>query len=261
MKEQASTAPGTTSLHQNASRRTVLKGFAGAAALAGAGQSAGADGDAGLVGVVADAGRVELRVHNPTTEATTVSLPGRRGWLGGVVVCGGEPCVQEGLRDFLRGRRAHLEHDVGHRPQPRAIRHDLGPARTVGFVADLRRIEIEVGPQLRGVLDFGCGVGDLAAVDRDAQRHPQISPLVDIRDRARVASIFQEIEPDVVFHAAAHKHVSILEEHPCEAIRTNVIGTSNVVDVCIRGLRDRIDRPFGRQSVQTVRGVGYRLEP
>jgi two-component system OmpR family response regulator len=34
---------------------------------------------------------------------------------------------------------------------------------------------------------------------------------------------------------------------------------SNVVDVCVKGLRDRIDRPFGRSSVQTVRGVGYRL--
>ena len=34
---------------------------------------------------------------------------------------------------------------------------------------------------------------------------------------------------------------------------------SNVVDVCVRGLRDRIDRPFARHSVQTVRGVGYRL--
>jgi two-component system, OmpR family, response regulator len=34
---------------------------------------------------------------------------------------------------------------------------------------------------------------------------------------------------------------------------------SNIVDVCISGLRDRVDRPFGRHSVQTVRGVGYRL--
>ena len=34
---------------------------------------------------------------------------------------------------------------------------------------------------------------------------------------------------------------------------------SNVVDVCVKGLRDRIDRPFGRASLQTVRGVGYRL--
>lgn len=34
---------------------------------------------------------------------------------------------------------------------------------------------------------------------------------------------------------------------------------SNVVDVCVKGLRDRVDRPFGRHSVQTVRGAGYRL--
>jgi two-component system OmpR family response regulator len=34
---------------------------------------------------------------------------------------------------------------------------------------------------------------------------------------------------------------------------------SNIVDVCVRGLRSRVDRPFGRHSVQTVRGVGYRL--
>ena len=34
---------------------------------------------------------------------------------------------------------------------------------------------------------------------------------------------------------------------------------SNVVDVCVKGLRDRVDRPFGRSSVQTVRGLGYRL--
>jgi two-component system OmpR family response regulator len=34
---------------------------------------------------------------------------------------------------------------------------------------------------------------------------------------------------------------------------------SNVVDSCVKGLRDRVDRPFGRHSVQTVRGAGYRL--
>jgi two-component system OmpR family response regulator len=36
---------------------------------------------------------------------------------------------------------------------------------------------------------------------------------------------------------------------------------SNLVDVCVRGLRNRVDRPFGRRSVETVRGVGYRLSP
>jgi two-component system OmpR family response regulator len=36
-------------------------------------------------------------------------------------------------------------------------------------------------------------------------------------------------------------------------------GTSNVVDVYVRYVRDKIDRPFGRQSIETVRGAGYRL--
>ena len=36
---------------------------------------------------------------------------------------------------------------------------------------------------------------------------------------------------------------------------------SNVVDVCVKGLRDRVDRPFGRRSIETVRGLGYRLVP
>jgi O-antigen biosynthesis protein WbqV len=46
--------------------------------------------------------------------------------------------------------------------------------------------------------------------------------------------VFASERPEIVFHAAAHKHVSILEDHPCEAVRTNVIGTNNVVDVCTR---------------------------
>ncbi|HEX3454691.1 MAG TPA: nucleoside-diphosphate sugar epimerase/dehydratase, partial [Gaiellaceae bacterium] len=58
--------------------------------------------------------------------------------------------------------------------------------------------------------------------------------LCDIRDVSALEVIFSAEHPEVVFHAAAHKHVSILEEHPCEAIRTNVIGTANVVEVSKR---------------------------
>jgi FlaA1/EpsC-like NDP-sugar epimerase len=58
--------------------------------------------------------------------------------------------------------------------------------------------------------------------------------LCDIRDVSALDVVFAAERPEVVFHAAAHKHVSILEDHPCEAIRTNVLGTANVVDVCTR---------------------------
>lgn len=54
--------------------------------------------------------------------------------------------------------------------------------------------------------------------------------LADIRDPDRIHAIFADRRPEVVFHAAAHKHVPILEAHPEEALRTNVIGTANVAD-------------------------------
>lgn len=51
----------------------------------------------------------------------------------------------------------------------------------------------------------------------------------DIRDRPRVDQIFRELRPDVVFHAAAHKHLPLLELHPCEGVKSNVRGTENLV--------------------------------
>jgi FlaA1/EpsC-like NDP-sugar epimerase len=54
--------------------------------------------------------------------------------------------------------------------------------------------------------------------------------LGDIRDREIVLSLFRKYRPEIVFHAAAHKHVPVLEQHPREALRTNVLGTANLVD-------------------------------
>jgi O-antigen biosynthesis protein WbqV len=54
--------------------------------------------------------------------------------------------------------------------------------------------------------------------------------LVDVRNAARVAACFQREKPDLVFHAAALKHVSMVEHHPCEGVLTNVIGTWNVAE-------------------------------
>jgi FlaA1/EpsC-like NDP-sugar epimerase len=53
--------------------------------------------------------------------------------------------------------------------------------------------------------------------------------LTDIRDAGRLRSLVHDLRPDVVFHAAAHKHVPLLEAQPVEAVRTNVLGTYNVV--------------------------------
>ena len=57
--------------------------------------------------------------------------------------------------------------------------------------------------------------------------------LADVRDRERVMRIFHDVEPAVVFHAAAHKHVPLMEENAAEAVTNNVIGTRNVADAAV----------------------------
>ncbi|MDX2380557.1 MAG: nucleoside-diphosphate sugar epimerase/dehydratase [Acidimicrobiia bacterium] len=57
-----------------------------------------------------------------------------------------------------------------------------------------------------------------------------VQALADIRERRRILSLFNKFRPTVVFHAAAHKHVPLLESNPTEAALTNVVGTSNVLD-------------------------------
>ncbi len=73
---------------------------------------------------------------------------------------------------------------------------------------------------------------NLFHIDREiAERHPALPRreiLCDVRDAPRVARVFAELKPDIIFHAAALKHVTLVENHPCEGVRTNVIGTRNV---------------------------------
>jgi FlaA1/EpsC-like NDP-sugar epimerase len=58
--------------------------------------------------------------------------------------------------------------------------------------------------------------------------------LADIRDGSTLCQLFDRIQPDVVFHAAANKHLPLLERHPGEALKTNVVGTMNVIEATLR---------------------------
>ena len=63
--------------------------------------------------------------------------------------------------------------------------------------------------------------------------------LADVRDRPPRHRGFERIAPDVVFHAAAHKHLQLLERAPAEAAKTNVYGTQNVVDAALAAGAER----------------------
>jgi len=64
--------------------------------------------------------------------------------------------------------------------------------------------------------------------------------IADIRDRLRIEQVFKQFRPDVVLHAAAHKHLPLLERHPCEGVKTNVLGTQNLVEAALNAGTERL---------------------
>ena len=58
--------------------------------------------------------------------------------------------------------------------------------------------------------------------------------IADVRNKDRIDALFDKYRPNVVFHAAAYKHVPLMESNPVEAVQANVFGTKNVVDASIR---------------------------
>jgi len=93
----------------------------------------------------------------------------------------------------------------------------------------------------------GFGVGKLILFDNGEtpmhnlrleleEKHPELQfvPVIgDVRFPARLDFAFRTYKPQVVFHAAAYKHVPLMEENPCEAVLVNVIGSRNVADKCL----------------------------
>jgi len=70
-----------------------------------------------------------------------------------------------------------------------------------------------------------------------ADRFPKLPlgiEIADVRDRNKINHVFQKYRPGLVFHAAAHKHVPLMELHPDEAVKTNILGTKNLAEAADR---------------------------
>ncbi len=90
----------------------------------------------------------------------------------------------------------------------------------------------EIHGALTRLLHHGLPV--LATGERNKNVGTQIhSVIADIRFADRVRAVFKEYKPDVVFHAAAHKHVHLMEMNPAEAITNNVVGTRNLLEASL----------------------------
>jgi FlaA1/EpsC-like NDP-sugar epimerase len=101
--------------------------------------------------------------------------------------------------------------------------------------SELCRQIADAGPRLLLLLDKS--ENSLFYIHREVSEKlgaARVKPLlVDVVCRERVREILRNERPDVIFHAAAHKHVALLELHPHEAIRNNVFGTRNVAEAAL----------------------------
>jgi O-antigen biosynthesis protein WbqV len=124
------------------------------------------------------------------------------------------PLDRVGMARLIQGRRVIV----------------TGAGGTIG--SELARQVAALGPELLLLLDNGEYA--LWQIDMElAENHPQIQRraiIADIRDEARIRAIFDTQRPELVFHAAALKHVPMVEANPLEGLLTNVAGTRHVAD-------------------------------
>jgi FlaA1/EpsC-like NDP-sugar epimerase len=109
-----------------------------------------------------------------------------------------------------------------------------GAGGSIGF--ELCRQIAHARPQLLVLLGHGeNSIFEAHASLREAFPTVKLETVIaDIRNRDRIVRVFDRVLPEIVFHAAAHKHVPLMEENAEEAISNNVMGTKNILDVSLR---------------------------
>ena len=109
-----------------------------------------------------------------------------------------------------------------------------GAAGSIG--SELVRQVQKYEPQVTILLEQAeSPLHDLTLELRNAYPNSRFIPVIaDVRNRQRIEQIFSQLRPDVVYHAAAYKHVPLMEDFPNEAIQANVMGTKNMADMAVK---------------------------
>ena len=101
--------------------------------------------------------------------------------------------------------------------------------------SELCRQVAKLDPEL--LILFGRGENSLYHTDielRESEPYLNRALVIgDIRDNAKVSQVTRKYRPDIIFHAAAHKHVKFMENHPDEAVKNNILGTQNLINTAI----------------------------
>lgn len=127
--------------------------------------------------------------------------------------------------------------------------------------SELVRQILSLGPRLLTVVEHSERAlweieRDVAAMQREAGGAHVIAALADVRSPVALQRVFEAARPDVVYHAAALKHVPYVEFFPAEGVLTNVLGTRNVLQACERSDVDRFILISSDKAVEPVNVMG-----
>ena len=186
-----------------------------------------------LIAMPSQGGRVIRRVMDRVRESGAAhrTIPSLHELLTGQVSI--SQIREVNLEDLLRREPVRLELErIGEALEGKAVLV-TGAGGSIGseIVRQIARFQ----PRLLVLL--GRGENSIYLIHRELERqHPELRlyPVItDVRDRESLAHTFERFRPDVVFHAAAHKHVPMMEENPEQAIYNTVVGTRNLVELAL----------------------------
>ena len=135
------------------------------------------------------------------------------------------------IEDLLERDEVRLDMDIVEHYIRDKVVLVTGAGGSIG--SEICRQIMRVGPKM--LLLLGHGENSIYLIHQELRSivpEGTLVPIIaDIRDKNQLDQIFTDYEPDVVFHAAAHKHVPLMEIQPIAAVLNNIYGTRNVADV------------------------------
>ena len=138
------------------------------------------------------------------------------------------------IEDLLGKDEIKIDLDKIHNVIRNKVVMVTGAAGSIG--SELCRQLIRFDIKQLVVLDFSeTGVYNIDMELRcDLKAKNVYAVIADVRNRERVETVIKRTHPDIIFHAAAYKHVPLMESYPCEAVIDNVLGTKNVADMALK---------------------------
>src|SRR5690606_38156913 len=142
-----------------------------------------------------------------------------------------EKIKPSGIQELLVGKQIVLDkNNISSQLRGRTVRV-TGAAGSIG--SELVRQVLNLHPRPVVALDQAETrlyrlMVELGQSDSNGCIHVEVA---DVRNRTLMQKVFERYKPDVVYHAAAYKHVPLMEENPAQAVFTNVLGSKNVADL------------------------------